>query len=185
MGLFAEVHNLSAFRCGQLFVGLAGYLCASVPAKIEFAPIFYVLHAVRSLQTLLVASIDVEGDGDFNDKMPSDGVIESQLVWSRDGVNWRHADEARTPAIPRSQPGQGFDSGIIIGALSSIELLLMPCRLSLHGRAARHLQPHRQTELANGTFLLSVICGPVQGQQRSQCRMRLLASTTGITQAGR
>ena len=94
--LHAEVHNLSAFRCGQLFIGLAGFLY-------------------------------VEGDG-AND-MPSDGVIESQMVWSHDGLTWHHADEARTPAIPRAprpadgptEPpypgttGPGFDSGMIIG----------------------------------------------------------------------
>ena len=69
--MHAEVHNLSAFRCGQLFIGLAGFLY-------------------------------VEGDGYPEGGMPSDGVIESQLVWSRDGVQWYHADNSRTPAIPRS-----------------------------------------------------------------------------------
>ena len=98
--LHAEVHNLSAFRCGQLFIGLAGFLY-------------------------------VEGDG--ADGMPSDGVIESQMVWSHDGLTWHHADEARIPAIPRSarpadgptEPpypgttGRGFDSGMIIGIKSN------------------------------------------------------------------
>ena len=41
--------------------------------------------------------------------MPSDGVIESQLVWSHDGETWHHFDEERTPAIGRSK--DGFDSG--------------------------------------------------------------------------
>ena len=82
--LHAEVHNLSAFRCGQLWIGLAGFLY-------------------------------VEGDGYPGGGMPSDGCIESQMVWSYDGVDWHHADEARTPAIPRSPAGQGFDHGMIIG----------------------------------------------------------------------
>ena len=80
------MHNLSAFRCGQLFIGLGGYLY-------------------------------VEGDGYLDEatgeSMPSDGVIESQLVWSHDGKTWHHFDEERTPAIGRSK--DGFDSGMIIG----------------------------------------------------------------------
>ena len=103
--LHAEVHNLSAFRCGQLFIGLAGFLY-------------------------------VEGDGDAHGGMPSDGVIESQMVWSHDGHSWHHADEKRTPAIPRSPrppsgpseppyPGtaaQGFDAGMIIGTAKPFSL---------------------------------------------------------------
>ena len=66
--LHAEVHNLSAFRCGQLFIGLAGFLY-------------------------------VEGDGYPEGGMPSDGVIESQMVWSRDGAVWHHADEVAKRAF--------------------------------------------------------------------------------------
>ena len=66
--LHAEVHNLSAFRCGQLFIGLAGFLY-------------------------------VEGDGYPEGGMPSDGVIESQMVWSRDGAVWHHADEVTKRAF--------------------------------------------------------------------------------------
>jgi len=55
----------------------------------------------------------VEGDGYLDEatgeSMPSDGVIESQLVWSHDGETWHHFDEERTPAIGRSK--DGFDSG--------------------------------------------------------------------------
>ena len=70
--------------------------------------------------------------------MPSDGVIESQLVWSRDGLSWHHADEARTPAIPRSVAG--FDHGMIIGTAKVAMIVL-----SNHLCTALHIILFRET----------------------------------------
>jgi hypothetical protein len=46
--------------------------------------------------------------------MPCDGPIDAQLVYSRDGVTWLHADRERSAVIPRGADG-AFDSGMIIG----------------------------------------------------------------------
>ena len=46
--------------------------------------------------------------------MPIDGPIDAQLVHSRDGVNWRHFDQERTPIIPRGAE-DSFDWGMIMG----------------------------------------------------------------------
>ena len=45
-------------------------------------------------------------------QIPCDGPIDGQFVYSRDGINWQHADRARTAALPR---GAAFDRGMIIG----------------------------------------------------------------------
>ena len=42
------------------------------------------------------------------------GPIDSQIVYSRDGINWAHADRERTAVIPRGD-GDAFDRGMIIG----------------------------------------------------------------------
>jgi hypothetical protein len=47
-------------------------------------------------------------------QMPCDGPVESQFVYSRDGINWAHADRERTVAIPRGEPGS-FDGGMVMG----------------------------------------------------------------------
>ena len=41
-----------------------------------------------------------------------DGPIDAQLIYSRDGVNWRHFED-RTPILPRGKGGE-FDSGMIL-----------------------------------------------------------------------
>ena len=46
--------------------------------------------------------------------MPIDGPIDAQLVHSRDGVNWTHFDQERTPIIPRGG-ADSFDWGMIMG----------------------------------------------------------------------
>ena len=46
--------------------------------------------------------------------MPCDGPIDVQFVYSRDGINWQHADRERTAVIPRGDGGS-FDRGMIIG----------------------------------------------------------------------
>lgn len=46
--------------------------------------------------------------------MPIDGPIDAQLVHSRDGVNWHHFDQERTPIIPRGAR-DSFDWGMIMG----------------------------------------------------------------------
>ena len=47
-------------------------------------------------------------------QIPCDGPIDAQFVYSRDGINWQHADRARTAALPRGG-GDAFDRGMIIG----------------------------------------------------------------------
>jgi hypothetical protein len=48
------------------------------------------------------------------DQMPSDGHVDSTLVWSNDPVvdGWHHADEARTSMVPRGGEGS-FDYGTL------------------------------------------------------------------------
>lgn len=49
------------------------------------------------------------------DQMPSDGHVDSQLVWSTHPASgWRHADGARTIVIPRGNAGS-FDAGMVMG----------------------------------------------------------------------
>ena len=83
--LRAEFHNLSAFRYNNLYLGLVG--------------------------ALYVTGEQIPGE---KNQMPCNGPIDSQIVYSRDGINWAHADRERTPAIPRGDAGT-FDSGMIAG----------------------------------------------------------------------
>ena len=81
--LRAEFYDLSGFRYRNVHIGLVG--------------------------ALYVTAERIPGE---KNQMPCDGPIEAQMVVSRDGVLWEHADRERTPAIPR---GDGFDRGMIIG----------------------------------------------------------------------
>ena len=83
--LRAEFHNMSAFRHSNLHLGLLG--------------------------VLYVTAEQIPGQ---KDQMPCDGPIDSQFVYSRDGINWEHADRERTAVIPRGG-GDAFDRGMIIG----------------------------------------------------------------------
>ena len=83
--LRAEFHNMSAFRYNNLYLGLLGVLY-----------------------------VTAEQDPDDPHQMPCDGPIDAQWAYSRDGINWQHADRARTSAIPRGA-GDAFDRGMIIG----------------------------------------------------------------------
>ena len=83
--LRAEFHNMSAFRYNNLYLGLLGVLY-----------------------------VTAEQDPDDPYQMPCDGPIDAQWAYSRDGINWQHADRARTSAIPRGA-GDAFDRGMIIG----------------------------------------------------------------------
>ncbi len=83
--LRTEFHNLSAFRYGNIHVGLLG--------------------------ALYVTAEQIPGQ---KNQMPCDGPIDTQLVYSRDGITWKHADRQRTPVIPRGQ-ADDFDKGMIIG----------------------------------------------------------------------
>lgn len=83
--LRAEYYDLSAFRYHNVHLGLVGALYVRAE-KIPNEP----------------------------NQMPCDGPIDAQLVYSRDGLNWTHADRARTPVIPRGT-GAAFDRGMIIG----------------------------------------------------------------------
>ena len=83
--LRAEFHNLSAFRYNNLYLGLLG--------------------------ALYVMAEQIPGQ---KNQMPCDGPIDSQIVYSRDGINWAHADRERTAVIPRGE-GDAFDRGMIIG----------------------------------------------------------------------
>ena len=83
--LRAEFHNMSAFRYDNLHLGLLGVL-----------------------------SVTAEQISDQEHQMPCDGPIESQFVYSRDGINWAHVDRERTPAIPLGEAG-AFDRGMIMG----------------------------------------------------------------------
>ena len=83
--LRAEFHNMSAFRYHNLYLGLVG--------------------------ALYVTAEQIPGE---KNQMPCNGPIDSQIVYSRDGINWAHADRDRTPAIPRGG-AEAFDSGMIAG----------------------------------------------------------------------
>ena len=83
--LRAEFHNLSAFRYNNIHIGLLG--------------------------ALYVTAEQVSGQ---ENQMPCDGPIDSQIVYSRDGISWEHADRERTAVIPRGE-GDAFDRGMIIG----------------------------------------------------------------------
>ena len=83
--LRAEFHNMSGFRYGIVHLGLLGVL--SVTAE------------------------QIPGEPN---QMPCDGPVESQFVYSRDGIHWAHADRERTVVIPRGEPGT-FDGGMITG----------------------------------------------------------------------
>ena len=83
--LRAEFHNLSGFRYHNLYLGLVG--------------------------ALYVTAEQISGQ---RNQVPCDGPIDSQIVYSRDGINWAHADRERTAVIPRGE-GDAFDRGMIIG----------------------------------------------------------------------
>ncbi len=83
--LRAELHNMSAFRYNNIYLGLAG--------------------------VLYVTAEQIPGE---QNQMPCDGPIDAQFVYSRDGLHWSHADRERTPAIPRGGT-DSFDCGMIIG----------------------------------------------------------------------
>ena len=83
--LRAEFYDLSAFRYHNVHLGLVGALYVTA----EKLP-------------------------DEKNQIPCDGPIDAQLVYSRDGLSWTHADRERTPVIPRGT-GDGFDRGMIIG----------------------------------------------------------------------
>ena len=83
--LRAEFHNLSAVRYGNIHLGLLG--------------------------VLYVTAEQIPGE---KNQIPCDGPIDAQFLYSRDGINWQHADRARTAALPRGA-GDVFDRGMIIG----------------------------------------------------------------------
>ena len=83
--LRAEYYDLSAFRYHNVHLGLVGALYV----RAEKIP-------------------------NEKNQMPCDGPIDAQLVYSRDGLSWSHADRERTPVIPRGA-GDAFDRGMIIG----------------------------------------------------------------------
>ena len=83
--LRTEYYDLSAFRYHNIHIGLVG--------------------------ALYVTAERIPGE---KNQMPCDGPIDAQMMYSRDGIQWRHADRARTPAIPRGAPGE-WDGGMIIG----------------------------------------------------------------------
>ena len=83
--LRAEYYDLSAFRYHNVHLGLVGALYV----RAEKIP-------------------------NEQNQMPCDGPIDAQLVYSRDGLSWSHADRERTPVIPRGA-GDAFDRGMIIG----------------------------------------------------------------------
>ena len=88
--LRAEFHNLSGFRYNNLYLGLVG--------------------------ALYVTGEQIPGE---KNQMPCNGPIDSQIVYSRDGINWAHADRERTAAIPRGDAGS-FDSGMIAGTATQL-----------------------------------------------------------------
>jgi len=81
----AEFHNMSAFRYNNIYLGLLGVL-----------------------------NVTAEQIPKQENQMPCDGPIDSQIVYSRDGISWERADRNRTPAIPRGG-GDSFDRGMILG----------------------------------------------------------------------
>jgi hypothetical protein len=83
--LRAEYYDLSGFRYNNVHIGLVG--------------------------ALYVTAEKIPGE---KNQMPCDGPIDAQMMFSRDGINWHHADRERTQAIPRGGPGE-WDRGMIIG----------------------------------------------------------------------
>jgi len=83
--LRAEFHNMSAFRYHNLHLGLLGVL-----------------------------NVTTEQIPNEANQMPCDGPVESQFVYSRDGINWAHACRDRTAAIPCGE-GDAWDRGMVMG----------------------------------------------------------------------
>lgn len=83
--LRAEFHNMSAFRYNNIYLGLLGVLY-----------------------------VTAEQIPSQENQMPCDGPIDSQIVYSRDGISWARADRNRTAAIPRGGE-DAFDRGMILG----------------------------------------------------------------------
>ena len=83
--LRAEFHDMAAFRYNNIHLGLLG--------------------------VLYVTAEQIPGE---KNQMPCDGPIDSQIVYSRDGIHWGHADRARTAVIERGA-ADVFDRGMIIG----------------------------------------------------------------------
>ena len=83
--LRAEFHNMSAFRYNNVHLGMLGVLY-----------------------------VTAEQMPNQKNQMPCDGPIDSQFVYSRDGITWSHADRERTEAIRRGE-ASAFDCGMIIG----------------------------------------------------------------------
>ena len=111
--LRAEFHNMSAFRYGSLHIGLLG--------------------------VLYVTAEQIPGE---KNQIPCDGPIDGQFVYSRDGINWQHADRARTVALPRGA-GDAFDRGMIIGTAKGADHRgrrnsLVLHRLRAYARRGRH-----------------------------------------------
>jgi len=73
--------------------------------------------------------------------MPIDGPIDAQLVHSRDGVNWRHFHQERTPIIQRGAKGT-FDWGMIMG--TAREPIISDDKIYWH---------YNGTEMTHGTGL--------------------------------
>jgi hypothetical protein len=83
--LRAEFHNMSALRYNNVHLGLLGVL--NVTAE----------------------QIPKEAN-----QVPCDGPVESQFVYSGDGINWAHACRERTAAIPCGARG-AWDQGMVMG----------------------------------------------------------------------
>ena len=64
---------------------------------------YYDLSAFRyhNVHLGLVGDVRAEKIPHEKNQMPCDGPIDAQLVYSRDGLSWSHADRERTPVIPR------------------------------------------------------------------------------------
>ena len=111
--LRAEYYDLSGFRYHNLHIGLVG--------------------------TLYVTQERIPGE---KNQMPCDGPIDAQLMYSRDGMEWRHADRDRTPAIPRGEAGD-WDGGMIIG--TATEPIVEGDAIHWYYTGAQHF--HGETDL--------------------------------------
>ena len=79
----AEFHNMSGVPYDGIYVGMLG-----------------VLYVTEDIVNTAPGQAAV------------DGPIDVQLIYSRDGVNWRHFED-RTPILPRGKDGD-YDSGMIL-----------------------------------------------------------------------
>ena len=103
----AEFHNMSGFPYrpnDQIGIDRVNSEGDRNPRAIEIPSIYIGLLGVLYVTEDIVNTVPGQA--------AVDGPIDAQLIYSRDGVNWRHFED-RTPILPRGKGGE-FDSGMIL-----------------------------------------------------------------------